>query len=64
MSAKQNKHLTDTMGKFKPNPSLTMGENIAKLAKLTGGDELMDADNKLMLEKVKEKSKFILKIQM
>jgi hypothetical protein len=24
------------------------------LAKVTGGDELMDADNKLMLEKVKE----------
>ena len=54
MSAEQNKHLTDTMGKCKPDPSLTIGQNIAKLAKVTGGDELMDADNKQMLEKVKE----------
>ena len=53
MSAEQNKHLTDMVGKFKPDPSLTIGENIAKLAKVTGGDELMDADNKQMLEKVK-----------
>jgi hypothetical protein len=54
MSAEQNKHLTDMVGKGKPDPSLTIGENIAKLAKVTGGHELMDADNKQMLEKVKE----------
>ena len=56
MSAEQKpeKQMMEAAGKFKPDPNLSLGENIERLAKVTGGYELMNEDNKKMLEKVKE----------
>jgi hypothetical protein len=59
MSAEQKqeeKKMTESIGdgNFKHDPNISLGENVEKLAKATGGYGLMDADNKKMLEKVKE----------
>ena len=56
MSAEQKpeKQMMEAVGKFKPEPNLSLGENIERLAKVTGGYGLMNEDNKNMLEKVKE----------
>ncbi len=50
---KPEKQMMDAAGKFKPDPNDTLGENVEKLAKVTGGYQLMNEDNKNMLEKVK-----------
>jgi hypothetical protein len=56
MSAEQKpeKQMMESAGKFKPETNLSLGENVERLAKVTGGYQLMDEDNKKMLEKVKE----------
>ncbi len=58
MSAEQKpeQQMMEAAGKFKPDPSLSLGENVERLAKMTGGYELMNEDNKNMLEKVKTAS--------
>lgn len=58
MSAEQKpeKQMMEAAGKFKHNPNETLGKNIERLAKMTGGYEVMDQDNKNMLEKVKTAS--------
>jgi hypothetical protein len=50
---KPEKQMMEDAGKFKHDPNDTLGKNIEKLAKVTGGYEVMDQDNKKMLEKVK-----------
>ena len=51
---KPEKQMIEAAGKFKPDPNLSLGENVERLAKVTGGYQLMNEDNKKMLEKVKE----------
>ena len=51
---KPEKQMMEAAGKFKPDPNLSLGENVERLAKVTGGYQLMNEDNKKMLEKVKK----------
>ena len=51
---KPEKQMMEAAEKFKPDPNLSLGENVERLAKMTGGYQLMNKDNKKMLEKVKE----------
>ena len=53
---KSEKQMMEAAGKFKHSPNETLGKNIERLAKETGGYEVMDQDNKKMLEKVKTAS--------
>ena len=58
MSAEQKpeKQMMDAVEKFKHDQNESLGKNIEKLAKVTGGYQLMNEDNKNMLEKVKTAS--------
>ena len=58
MSAEQKpeKQMMDAVEKFKHDQNESLGKNIEKLANETGGYEVMDQDNKKMLEKVKTAS--------
>ena len=53
---KPEKQMMEAAEKFKPDPNLSLGENVERLAKVTGGYQLMNEDNKNMLEKVKTAS--------
>ena len=53
---KPEQQMMEAVGKFKPDPKLSLGENVERLAKMTGGYQLMNEDNKNMLEKVKTAS--------
>lgn len=50
----QEKQMMEGAEHFKSSPDSTDGKNIERLAKITGGYDKMDQDNKNMLEKVKE----------
>ena len=58
MSAEQKseKQMMEAVGKFKHDQNESLGKNIERLAKVTGGYQLMNEDNKNMLEKVKTAS--------
>jgi hypothetical protein len=57
MSAEQQqKQMSELMGNFTIDPNLSLGENIDKFVKESPFYALMDADNKNLLEKVKQAS--------